>query len=139
MKSKKIGDTYVLRLERGDKIMQSIKGFCVKNNISLAYFSGLGALDEVELGQYIFENKEYTSKKFGEPLEIANIIGNVTTMDNETYLHCHITLSNKEMKAFGGHLVEGKISATCEIFLVVLGDSIGRKYDDFIGLNLMDI
>jgi len=139
MKSKKIDDKYIIRLERGEKIIETIKDFCRKNNVRLGYFSGIGALGEVELAHYIVENKKYTSKVFKQPLEITNLIGNVTTMDNEVYLHCHITLSDESMKAISGHLVEGKIAATCEIIMVTLDSKINRKHDDFIGLNLMDI
>ena len=139
MKSKKIDDKYIIRLERGDKIIESIKNFCNENDVKLGYFFGIGALDQVELAHYIVENKKYSSKKFNEALEIVNLIGNVATMDNEIYLHCHITLSDKDMKAIAGHLVEGKIAATCEIILIPLNSEINRKYDDFIGLNLLDI
>jgi len=139
MKSKKIENTYFIKLERGEKIIESIKDFCSENNIKCGYFSGIGALDEVELAHYIVENKKYTSKVFKQVLEVTNLTGNIATMDNEVYLHCHITLGDEEMKAISGHLKEGKISATCEIILVRLDAEINRKHDELIGLNLLDI
>lgn len=139
MKSKKIENRHIIRLERGEKIIEGIKDFCTKNNIKLGYFFGIGALDEAELAHYTVENKKYTSKVLKQPLEIVSLIGNITTMDNEVYLHCHITLGDEEMKAIAGHLKDGKISATCEIILVELEGEINRKHDDFIGLNLLDI
>jgi len=139
MKFKKIDNTYIIRINRGEKIIESIKDFCVKNNIECGYFFGLGALDEVELAHYIVDNKKYTSKIFKQPLEITNLTGNIATMDNEIYLHCHITLGDEKMKAISGHLKEGTISATCEIILVKLDLEVNRKHDDVIGLNLMDI
>ena len=139
MESKKIENKHIIRLDRGEKIIESIKDFCAKKNIKLGYFFGIGALDEVELAHYVVENKKYTSKVFKQPLEIVSLIGNITTLDNEVYLHCHITLGDEEMKAIVGHLKEGKIAATCEIILVKLDGEIDRKHDDFIGLNLLDI
>ena len=139
MKFKKIKGTYFIRLERGEKIMESLKNFCTKNKIKCGYFFGIGALGEVELAHYIVENKKYTSKLFKKPLEITNMSGNITTMNNEAYLHCHITLSDEKMKAIAGHLNEGVISATCEVVLVELNSSINRIYDDFTGLNLLDL
>ena len=38
MKFKKTGDTYFIKLERGEKIIESIKDFCTKNNIKCGYF-----------------------------------------------------------------------------------------------------
>ena len=72
-------------------------------------------------------------------MEITNLTGNITTMDDEVYLHCHITLGNRDMKTIAGHLVEGTIAATCEIVLVSLDGEINRKHADSIGLNLQDI
>ena len=138
MKSKKIKDTYFIRLERKEKIIETLKNFCSKNKIKCGYFFGIGALDEVELAHYIVENKKYTSKILKQPLEIVNMNGNITTMNKEVYLHCHITLSDEKMNAIAGHLKEGRISATCEIILVKLNASISRKHNDFIGLNLLD-
>ncbi len=139
MKFKKIKGTCIIRLERGEKIIETLKNFCSKNKIKCGYFFGLGALGEVELAHYIVETKKYTSKILKQPLEIVNMSGNIATMNNEFYLHCHITLSDEKMKAIAGHLKEGIISATCEIVLVNLSATINRKYDEFTGLNLLDL
>ena len=139
MKSRKIKNNYVIRLERGEKIIESLKNFCTKGKIKCGYFFGIGALGEAELAHYIVENKKYTSKVLKQPLEIINMAGNITTMNKEIYLHCHITLSDEKMQAIAGHLKEGKVSATCEVVLVKLDAAIDRKYDDAIGLNLMDL
>ena len=138
MKFKKVKGTYVIRLERGEEIIKTIKKFCKNQKIKCGFFFGIGALDEAELAHYIVDNKKYISKKFKKPLEIVNLSGNITTMDKEIYLHCHITLSDEKMNAIAGHLKDGIISATCEIFLVKLNSIVQRKYDDFIGLNLME-
>lgn len=139
MKFRKIKDTFFIRLERGEKIIESLRIFCGKNRIKCGYFTGIGALGEAELAHYIVENKKYTSKVFRQPLEIVNMSGNITAMNNEAYIHCHITLSDERMKAIAGHLKEGRISATCEIILVKLNAAIGRKHDDAVGLNLLDM
>ena len=139
MDFRQIKDTYFIRLERGEHIIRTLKDFCAKSKIKCGYFFGIGALDEAELAHYIVENKKYTSKILKKPLEIINMTGNITIMDKEAYLHCHITLSDEKMKAIAGHLKEGRISATCEIVLVKLNATINRKHDDFIGLNLLDL
>ena len=138
MNFKKINNSYFIRLERGEKIIESVKSFCAGNKINCGYFFGIGALGEAELAHYIVESKKYTSKILKQPLEIISLSGNITEMEDEVYLHCHITLSDEEMNAIGGHLKEGVISATCEIFLTKLDAEVSRKYDDFIGLNILE-
>src|SRR3989338_1316203 len=139
MKFKKINNTYLIRLEKGEKIIETLNQFCTKQKIKCGYFFGIGALGEAELAHYIVENRKYTSKKYKQPLEITNMAGNITIINREVYLHCHITLSDEKMGVIAGHLKEGTISATCEIVLVKLSAAINRKYDDFTGLNLLDI
>ena len=112
MKFKKIGDTYAIRLDKGEKILESVKNFCAKNGIKCGYFTGIGAADEAEFGFYVESKKRYNFELFRQPLEITNIAGNITTMSKEVYLHCHITLSDEKMKAIAGHLKEGIVSAT---------------------------
>ena len=139
MEYKKVGNAYVIRLDRGEEIVSGILEFCRKNKIKLGYFSGIGAVDKAELAHYSVESKKYSNKAIEEPLEITNLAGNITTMNGEVYLHCHITLSDVNMDAIGGHLKEGIVGATCEIVLVELDGVIDRKYDDAIGLNLMNL
>lgn len=139
MKFKKINGTYIIRLDRGEKVLEVLKEFCSKNTINCGYFFGIGSLDEAELAHYIVKNKKYTSEIFKQPLEIVNLNGNITTMNNEVYLHSHATLSDVNMEAIAGHLKEGIVGATAEIVLVELNSRIERRYDDFIGLNLTDL
>ena len=138
MKFKKINDTYILRLDREEKLVETLKNFCSKNKINCGYFFGIGSLDEAELAHYIVKTKKYTSEMFRQPLEIVNLAGNITTMSNEIYLHCHATLSDVNMEAIAGHLKEGIVGATAEIILIKLYIEINRKYDEKIGLNLME-
>ena len=139
MKFKKINETYVVRLDRREKVIETLKSFCSNNKIKCGYFFGIGSLDEAELAHYIVKTKKYTSEKYRQPLEIVNLTGNVTTMDNEVYLHCHATLSDVQMEAIAGHLKEGIVGATAEIVLVKIDAEINRKYDEKIGLNLMEL
>ncbi|HLC62151.1 MAG TPA: PPC domain-containing DNA-binding protein [Candidatus Nanoarchaeia archaeon] len=138
MNFKKIENTYFVRLDSGERVLETLKGFCAKNNIKCGYFFGIGSLDEAELAHYIVRNKKYTFNKYRQPLEIVNLSGNITNFNDAVYLHCHVTLSDVEMEAIAGHLKEGIVGATAEIVVVQLDSEINRKYDEKIGLNLMD-
>ncbi len=140
MKFKQINENnFMIRLEIGDNIIESIQKFCKENNVNLGYFHGLGAVGKVELAHYRVDNKKYSSEIIEDALEIVSLHGNITTMDNEIYLHSHIVVSNDKMQAFGGHLKEATINATCEIVLVSLKGNINRFHNEEIGLNLLDL
>ena len=96
MKFKKSGNTFIISIGRGEKIIETLKEFCTSQKIKCGYFSGLGALDEAELAHYTVESRKYTSKLFKKPLEIISLNGNITNMGNKPYLHCHISLSDNK-------------------------------------------
>src|SRR3989338_3358668 len=133
MQSKKIKKNYVISIDRGEEIIKSLLNFCEKNNIRLGYFSGIGAVNSVELAHYSVETKKYSTKVINEPLEILNLTGNITSMEGKCYIHAHIALSDEKMNAVGGHLKSAVVSAACEIFLVKIGSEAERYYDKSIG------
>ncbi len=137
MKFKKISDTFIVRLGSGERVLETLKGFCSKNDIKCGYFFGIGSLDEAELAHYIVKTKKYTYQLYKQPLEIISLNGNVTTMNNEVYIHCHACLSDVNMEAIAGHLKEGVTGATAEIVLIKLDGELHREHDDNTGLNLM--
>tara|TARA_Y100000310_G_scaffold262781_1_gene272579 strand:- start:3771 stop:4190 length:420 start_codon:yes stop_codon:yes gene_type:complete len=139
MKSTKSDKTFIIRLEKEDKIIESLTTFCKDNNIKAGYFTGLGACESALLAHYSLETKKYSEKNLKEPLEIIHLNGNISEMNNEPYLHVHIAVSNDKMQVFGGHLKEAVIGPTCEIFLTPLEKTLNRKPDEEIGLNLLDI
>ena len=136
---KKFENKYVIRLERGEEIVTSLKELCRKENIQLGMITGLGAVGDVEIGYFETETKKYHSKKITGDLEILNLNGNITMMNKEVYLHLHITIANEELQAFGGHLNSAHISATGEIIIDVMEGHVDREFNDDIGLNLLTL
>ena len=51
----------------------------------------------------------------------------------------YLNISDNQYKCFGGHLFHAKITATGELFLLVLNDIVNREYDKFIGLHLWNL
>jgi len=122
-------DLIVLRLENGDKIMESIMKCCYDTHVNCAKISGIGAGEDFYLAVYRKNKKGYKRKKIKGEHEIIALNGNITCKDNRPYIHIHISIANEEMKLYGGHLEEGTISDTAEIFIdVIEGEKINRKY-----------
>ena len=139
MKHKEISCVYVLLLHEGERLIESVTKFCSEKSIAAATFNAIGAIKEVELGFYNLPTKSYTWKKAEAELEIDNVTGNVAVLDGELVVHAHATVSDSEMHAFGGHLKEATVGASCEVFLQPLQGKLERKYDDKTGLRLMKI
>lgn len=139
MKSTQQKNSYTLVLEKGENIIKTLKKFLSQKDIKAAHFSAIGAISEVDLGFYNLDIKQYTTKKFLEPLEIASMTGNVSELDGEIIIHCHGVFSKKDFSTIGGHVNESTVAATCEVFINQLDGKLHRKHDPKIGLNLLDL
>ena len=137
MEFKKFNNDYVVRLNKGENVIESLKKLCREEDIKLAGITGLGASNKVEIGVFNTNTKEYKTKVFDGMFEITSLVGNVTRKDGEVYLHIHINFGDAEGNVFGGHLVESKISATSEIIVRKIDGEVGRKLSEEIGLNLL--
>ena len=136
MFAEKHGDTYVVRLERGEEIMESLKSLCEREHLELAEVAGIGAADMAEIGLYDVGERQYHKSLLEGEMEITSLNGNVTRKDGEVYLHLHINLGLKDHSVRGGHLNACRISGTCEMFVRTLPGSVGRRPDPATGLNV---
>lgn len=139
MRYRQLGEKFVLLLVENEKVIETVTNFCNERQIPAATFNAIGAVKEVELGFYSLAKKEYAWKKAAAELEIDNITGNVCQFKGKPFVHAHATFSDNEMHAFGGHLKEATVGASCEIFLTPLHGRIERQYDEKTGLKLMKL
>lgn len=138
MIAKQFGNTWIIRIARGEEIVSTLQKICVDNDIRLGVVSAIGAVNEATIGLYDVDNKIYHSESYTGDMEIVNLAGNVSSMDDEIYLHLHVSLSDTSHKLFGGHLNRAVVSATCEIFIQTIPGEINRFKDNETGLNLIE-
>lgn len=136
MEYRKFNDTIILRLNRGEEIVESIKKVVEEEKIDLGYIIGLGAVNEAEIGLFDIKEKKYYPNVYKQDFEISSLHGNISTKEDKPYLHLHIVISDKEQKCYGGHLNWAKISATGEIVIKILKGKVERELDENIGINL---
>lgn len=120
VKSKKIENRYFIRIDRGEEIVSNLTEFCKERSIKLGRISAIGAVNEATIGIFDPLKKEYHSVEFKGTYEILSIMGNITSNNDQPYLHMHITLSDSEYNAFGGHLNKAIISTTVKLLLMNL-------------------
>ncbi|MCG4578932.1 PPC domain-containing DNA-binding protein [Clostridium cochlearium] len=137
MDYKKYADKYVIRLDRGDEIVESIRNFCRKEDIKAAKISGIGATNHVVIGIYELENKKYHEKEFKEDFEITSLMGNVSTYKGDLIPHLHINLGDKDFNVKGGHLQSAIISVTGEIFLEPIEDVLEKEINEDTGIKIL--
>lgn len=134
----KFGETYYIRLDRGDEIVSSILNVCEKEKIQSAYFTGIGGCSDVQMQIFIPEKGEFETEHVEGVLELVNITGNVVSDDDDKlYHHTHALytyLENGAHKSVSGHLKSSTVLYTAEIELrPVIGGVIRRTYDPETG------
>ncbi len=139
MKHTRKGNVFVIRVDKGEDVMNSLRKFCEEQKMGAGFFTGIGALQYAEIGLFSEEDKRYAMNKIEKPLEIANLTGSVAMAENGLVIHAHATLGDEKGRVYAGHLAKGIVSVTCEIFLTVLEDELKRKEDERTGLKLLDL
>lgn len=137
MEFRKFDDKYIIRLEKGEDIVKSLTKLVKDEDIKLGKVTGIGAVDDIEIGLFHTKEKRYYSKKIQGDMEIVSLAGNISTMKDEKYLHLHIAVGDENLKVHGGHLNAARVSATVEIIIDEIDGEIDRKFDEEIGLNLI--
>ncbi|MHC4663140.1 MAG: PPC domain-containing DNA-binding protein [Planctomycetota bacterium] len=133
------GNTFFLKLEKGDEVIESLVSFAAKEKIESATISGIGAIEQVTLGYFDVEAREYEQKDFPFSMELGALVGNITHLDGKPTVHAHATIGGPDLKAYTGHLFKGTVSVTGEILITKHPVKMERSFDEDIGLNLIDL
>ena len=128
---------WLVRLDVGDEIVASLVKFASEENVKSASFSGLGAVGGLKYGYFDINDREYKVAEESISLEIVNLTGNLARIDGEPIVHPHISVGFPDMSVRGGHLVEGIISVTGEIFVHTYDADINRAEEERFGLKLI--
>lgn len=136
MEYRKFGNTIIARLDVGDEIMTSLRKIVDSEKIKLAQINGLGGTSDFTIAIRNHATRQYDPTDYKGRFEIANIHGNVTTLNGESYLHVHMGAGNEKGEYRGGHLMRCVIGATAELFITIYEGTIEREIDDKTGLHV---
>jgi len=136
MEYKKFDNTYIVRIDPGEEIVEKVHELAVKEKITLAHVNALGAVKEITVGVFDTVHKKYMANSFTGLYEIVSLHGTITEKADEPYLHLHMSAGDQNGTVVGGHLSKAVVSATCEMVVTLVAGKVGRKFSEEIGLNL---
>jgi len=114
----------MLRLDHDEDVLGAIQGFVSKEDSTLVIVAGLGMMHDFELGY--FDRGQYIRKRFSEPYELLSMQGSVSS-EGENRIHIHVSVADRDHRAFGGHLLAGRVWMSNEITLVRLAGVRSRR------------
>lgn len=138
MDYKKFGQTFYIRVDKGEEIIRSILDICKKEHIQAAIFSGIGGCSAAEIQTFIPQEGTFETQALTGMLELVSLTGNVISDEQEgLHHHTHALLSYKNGQQHGvagGHIKSLTVLYTAEIELrPVLGGKICRQFDPETG------
>lgn len=125
------------KLRHGGDLLEEITAICREKGIRLGRVQALGAVQKARLAFYDQKKQTYGFFDLDRPLEILNLTGNISVKDGEPIIHAHVTLSDHDGKAYGGHLAQGTVVFACECIVEAFdGPAFSRTLDRETGLPL---
>ncbi|MEO5345416.1 MAG: DNA-binding protein [Magnetococcus sp. YQC-9] len=125
------------RLPHDGDLLEVLNGFCRAHGIRAGRIEGLGAVKRACLGFYDQTRHAYDYLTFDEPLEIVQMVGNVSLKEGQPFVHVHLTLSDHAGRAIGGHLAPGTVIFAAEVLIQeLIGEPLPRGCDETTGLPL---
>jgi predicted DNA-binding protein with PD1-like motif len=130
-------DIFTGKLTYGCDLLEELTNLVTELGVGLGRIEAIGAVQKARIGFYNQETRVYQFSSFDQPMEITNLVGNISLKDGNPFVHAHITLSDSSGKSYGGHLATGTIVFACEFILQTFdGPVFNRGFDDETGLSL---
>ena len=126
------------RLAKGEDLLVALTNCAREQGITLGEVQAIGAVSQARVGYYNQAERKYYFLDLARPLEIIALTGNISLKDGEPMVHAHVTLSDSDGQAFGGHLAEGTLVFACEFTIQEYrsATALVRQMDDPTGLFL---
>ncbi|MFO7990949.1 MAG: DNA-binding protein [Thermoplasmata archaeon] len=126
------------KLEHEEDLFDQLKKIYEEvDSKGILILSGIGMLDNFELGYYQFEKGSYEFKKYDNPMELVSMKGSITS---DGSIHIHAALAGDDHVLRGGHLKGGNVFNVLELGMFVYKDvEMAREYDEKVDADLLSV
>ena len=128
---------FLLVLDDGDDVMQSLTAFARQNGVTGASLHGIGALSQATIAYWNKTTKVYEEIAVDEQVEVLSIAGSLAMAGDEIKVHAHVTIGRRNGSTIGGHLLRATVFPTLEVFITDAGARLVREKDPATGLMLL--
>lgn len=142
MKSRRIDtqpNTYAVIFETGDEVTAGLAAFAQEQRLRASHFTAIGAFQEVTLGYFDWEKKDYKRMPISEQVEVLSLIGDIALDRGEPKVHAHVIVGKSDGTAHGGHLMNAKVRPTLEVIVVESETELRKSYDPLSKLDLIRV
>ncbi|RLG79221.1 MAG: DNA-binding protein [Thermoprotei archaeon] len=123
----KIGRIFLFRVPEEVELIKYLTEFAIRNNIKMAYLSGIGAFSEVKMGYFVREKNAYEPIEYNRLMELISLTGNISIKEGKPVPHIHVVLGDRHGHTIGGHLLEAKVYMVEILVVELLGPILERQ------------
>lgn len=128
---------FVLVFAIDDSVMDPLRQFAREQDVRAASFVAIGALRRASLAYFAWDTKEYEDIAVDDQVEVVSLTGNIGREGDEVRVHAHCVLGRRDGSVVAGHLHDGVVRPTLELFLRVWPATLARAPDEESGLALI--
>lgn len=136
--AKKTDQAYIVSVKDKSSVLDALTDFVSSQKIESGQITGIGATNDATLRFFDPETKKYVDKEFKGQMEISNLSGNISMVENKLMLHLHVTLGKRDYTALAGHLLDAKIRGAGEFFIYPNPGKVVKVKNEEVGLNFYD-
>ena len=143
MEYRRFGRDLFVRLDKGERLHDTIRSLSDNGISTAALTSGIGRVRETEIG-FLDSDGIYQKMKIEEPMELLSMQGNLAPGPDGPFTHIYIVASDANHVVRGGHLFEATVEVTAEIHMRILDEDDATMVreateSDFVGLSFYDL
>lgn len=144
MKSKLISQSggqkvFAVVFDKGDEFKQGLTDFAKKQRLGASQVTAIGAFQDVTLGYFDRQKKEYRKIPVTEQVEVLSLVGDIVVDNGEPALHAHVVVGKSDGTTMGGHVMEAHVWPTLEVMVSESPRELHKKHDPETGLTLIAI
>lgn len=129
-------EPFILILNPGDKLHDSINRCADDAKLQAASISGLGQVKNPTLAYFSSNpNDKPTLTSLDGFFELASLNGNITNNNGQHYTHLHGTLADHEFRGIAGHFNSAIAGLTVEITIIPFAGLVKRVVNQDTGFG----
>lgn len=120
---------YLMVLRQGEDVFLAIEKLAILEKIPAANFIGMGFAGTATFGFYDAKKKTFDPREYKD-VEMGSVTGSIAWSNDKPSLHIHGVATDREFKAYGGHLLAMTVgTGSMEITVIVHDQKLERKVE----------
>jgi predicted DNA-binding protein with PD1-like motif len=131
--------TYAVVFETGDEVARGLAAFAQARQLRASHFTAIGAFQDVTLGYFDWNKKDYERIPIREQVEVLSMMGDIALDRGTPKVHAHVIVGKSDGTAHGGHLLEAHVRPTLEVIITESAGELRKSYDPLSKLDLIKV